>query len=56
MSVQFSILTNQNVTLIDIRKKMEDLGKKMKTHVSKISPGLQPRNWPLGKLKSHKDL
>ena len=35
----FVILRNQNVTPIEIREKMEDLGEKMKTYVSKISPG-----------------
>ena len=38
-SVGFSILSNQKVTLIDIWEKMEDLGEKFKTHVSKISVG-----------------
>jgi hypothetical protein len=37
--VEFSRLINQNVTLIEIREKMEDLGEKLKTHVSKISLG-----------------
>jgi hypothetical protein len=39
LSVEFSRLNNQNVILIEIWEKMEDLGKKMKTHVSKISLG-----------------
>lgn len=34
---------------------MEDLGEKLKTHVSKISSGAQAENYPYGKLKSHKD-
>ena len=37
LSAYISILNNQNVTSIEIRKKLEDLGEKMKTHVSKIS-------------------
>ena len=38
-SVEFAILNNQNVTSIEIQKKMEELGEKMKTHVSKIAQG-----------------
>ena len=41
MGVGFAILSNQNVTLIEIREKMEDLGEKLKTRVSNISP----RSW-----------
>ena len=33
--MDFSRLTNQNVTSIEIRKKMEEFSEKMKTHVSK---------------------
>ena len=44
LSASFSILTNQNVTLIEIQKKMEDLGEKLKTHVSKISLGSRAKN------------
>ena len=40
----FVILSNQNFTSIGIWEKMKDLGEKMKTHVSKISPGSQARN------------
>jgi hypothetical protein len=39
MGVVFFRLRNQNFNVISIREKMEDLGEKMKTHVSKISPG-----------------
>ena len=42
--VGFSILRNQNVTSIRIREKMEDLGEKLKTLVSKISSGSRARN------------
>ena len=42
--VGFAILSNQNVTSIEIREKMEDLGEKLKTHVSKICLGSQARN------------
>ena len=35
----FFRLSNQNLTSIGIREKMEDLGEKMKTHVSKFSQG-----------------
>ena len=38
LSAEFPRLNNQNVISIEIRKKMEELGEKMKTHVSKISP------------------
>jgi hypothetical protein len=44
LSVEFSGLINQNVTLIEIRKKLEYLGAKLKTHVSKISPGSRAIN------------
>ena len=44
----FVILRNKNVTLIRIREKMEYLGEKMKTHVSKISPGPGPEISPRG--------
>ena len=40
----FSRFRNQNVTLIDIQEKIEDLGEKLKTHVSKISSGSQAKN------------
>ena len=43
-SVGFSILSNQHVTSIGIWEKMEYLGEKMKTHVSKISPGSRAKN------------
>ena len=36
--MEFTRLNNQNSTLIKIRKKMEELCEKMKTHVLKISP------------------
>ena len=39
LGVGFSRLRNQNVTSIDIREKIEDVGEKLKTHVSKISLG-----------------
>ena len=39
-----SILSNQNVTSIEIREKMEDLGEKLKTNVSKISLGSRAKN------------
>ena len=42
--VGFVRLINQNVTLIGIEEKMEDLGEKMKTYVSKISMGSWARN------------
>ena len=42
--VGFVRLSNQNITLIGIREKMEDLGEKMKTRVSKISPGFWVKN------------
>jgi hypothetical protein len=42
--VGFFILTNQNITSIGIREKMEDLGEKMKTRVPKISLGSPARN------------
>ena len=35
--VGFFRLSNQNVTSTRIQEKMEDLGEKMKTHVSKVS-------------------
>lgn len=44
LGVGFVILRNKNITLIMIREKMEGLGEKMKTHVSKISLGLQAKN------------
>ena len=40
----FSRLSNLNFTSIKIREKIEDLGEKMKTHVSKISPRSRARN------------
>ena len=55
LSVEFSMLNNQNVTSIEIQKKMEDLGEAMKTHVLNISWGSCAWFYPLGKLKSHKD-
>ena len=42
--VGFSILRNQNFTSIELQEKMEDLGEKLKTHVSKISLGSWARN------------
>ena len=39
LSAKFSRLNNKNFTSIEILEKMEDLGEKMKTHVSKISLG-----------------
>ena len=51
MGVGFSILSNQNVTWIRIREKMEDLGEKMKTHVSKISLGSWAHGSTLGEVK-----
>jgi hypothetical protein len=44
LGVVFSIIINQNVTSIEIREKMEDLGEELKTHISKISPGSWARN------------
>jgi hypothetical protein len=44
LDVGFDRLRNQNFTSIEIREKMEDLGEKLKTHVSKISPGSWARN------------
>ena len=44
LGARFSRLSNQHVTSIGIRDKMEDLGEKMKPHVSKISPGFWARN------------
>ena len=41
---EFSRLTNQNFTSIKIQEKMEDLGEKLKTHVSKNSTGSRARN------------
>ena len=41
---RFARLSNQYVTSIEIREKMEDLCEKMKTHVSKISPRSWSRN------------
>ena len=41
---RFPRLSNQNVTSIDIRKKMGDLGEKLKTHILKISLGTHARN------------
>ena len=43
-SARFVRLSNQNITSIGIQEKMEDLGEKMKTHVSKISLGSRARN------------
>ena len=40
----FARLSNQNVILIEIREKIEDLGEKMKTHVSKNSTRSPARN------------
>ena len=37
--MEFDILNKENVTSIEIRKKMEELGEKMKTRVLKTSPG-----------------
>ena len=37
--VGFVLLRNQNITLIGIREKKEDLGEQLKTHVSKIYVG-----------------
>ena len=39
LGVGFVRLRNQNVTSIGIQEKIEDLGEKMKTRVSKISLG-----------------
>ena len=44
--VGFVRLSNQIITSIGIREKMEDLGEKMKTHVSKISPGSWEKTLP----------
>ena len=44
----FARLSNQYVTLIEIREKMVDLSEKMKTHVSEISPGSQAHGSALG--------
>ena len=52
-SVEFVILKNQNSTSIKIRKKMEEFGEKMKTHVSKISSGSRASVMSSGKMKSH---
>ena len=54
-SVYFSILSNRYVTWNGIREKMEDWGEKMKTHVSKISPGSRAWFYPMGEVNSHKD-
>ena len=43
-SAGVDILSNQYVTWTGIREKMEDWGKKMKTHVSKISLRSRARN------------
>ena len=45
-SAGFARLINQYVTWIRIREKMEDWGEKMKTHVSKITPGSSAKNYP----------
>ena len=44
LSAEFSRLIFQNFTSIGIGEKMEDLGEKIKTHVSKISMGSRARN------------
>ena len=44
LGARFSILSNQNFTSIEIWEKMEYLGEKLKTHVSKISPGSRAKN------------
>ena len=44
--VRFFRLRNQNITSIEIQEKMEDLGEKMKTYVSKITLGSRARNQP----------
>jgi hypothetical protein len=46
LGARFSTLSNQNVTSIGIREKMEYLSEKLKTHVSKISLRSRARNWP----------
>ena len=46
-SAGFARLSNQYVTWTGIREKMEDWGEKMKTHVSKISPGSWAKKLPL---------
>ena len=43
-SAEFNVLNNENVISIEIREKMEDLGEKLKTHVSKISLGSRAEN------------
>ena len=55
MSAYFSRLNNQNVTLIEIQKKMEEFGEKMKSHVSKISPGSRASFYPSGETMSHNE-
>ena len=40
--MKFDRFEKKNSTLIEIQNKMEELGEKMKTHVSKISLG----SWP----------
>jgi acetyl-CoA carboxylase alpha subunit len=44
LGVGFARLSDQNVTSIGIQEKMEDLGEKLKTNVSKISPGSRAKN------------
>ena len=47
----FVRLSNQIITSIGIREKMEDLSEKMKTHVSKISPGSRAKKLALGEVE-----
>ena len=51
MGAWFFRLRNQNFTLIGIREKMENLGEKMKTHVSKISLGSRARKLALEEVE-----
>ena len=54
-SAGFSRLSNQYVSWIGIREKMVGWGEKMKTHVSKISPGSRAHGSASWDVKSHKD-
>ena len=50
-SAYFDRLNNQNNRSIEIQKKMEEFGEKMKTHVSKISLGSRPQSSPQGRQR-----
>ena len=49
-------ISNQSFIWFEFREKVEYWGEKMKTHVSKISPGSRAHGSASGEVKSHKDL